>query len=204
MTARIGSAPTWALLLALVGSLLAASSVSAHAEVVTATPAKASTATEPVTQVIVTYSERLTPDSRLGIYDSGNGRIAIGMPDPADDRRAVATLDPALTSGTYTVKSTSISADDGDLDRQQWTFTVNVPASPEPTPTGQASGGPSAAPSPTPTVAPPSPSPSASQPPDTSNASGADAIVPIIAALVIVALGGLFLMTRGRRSGTRR
>jgi hypothetical protein len=60
------------------------------------------------------------------------------MPDPADDHRMVATLDPALTAGTYTVRSTSISSEDGDLDRQQWTFGIAVsgpePATPEPTP----------------------------------------------------------------------
>jgi methionine-rich copper-binding protein CopC len=184
-------------------SLTTTSAVSAHAEVVTATPAQGSTVTEPVTQIAVTYSEALTADSRLGIYDSSNNRIAVGMPDPANDHRAVATLDPALTAGVYTVKSTSISADDGDLDRQQWTFTVS------PTPictdgcNGQNTGEPSL--SPTPTAAPSvASSPSASPPPDTSATSGTDAIVPIIAALAIVAVGGAFLVTRGRRSGTRR
>ena len=195
-----------ALVVAIVGSLLLAGVVSAHAEVVTATPAQGSTVTEPVTQVAVTYSEALTADSRLGIYDAANDRIAIGTPDAANDHRAIAVFEPPLTQGTYTVKSTSISADDGDLDRQQWTFTVAVPATPEPTPictdecNGQPSGGPSATPSPT---ASPLPSPSASAPPTTPTTSGSDAIVPVIAALAIVALGGLFLMDRGRRSGTR-
>jgi methionine-rich copper-binding protein CopC len=205
MRARIGHPRLGAFFLMIVASLAAASAVSAHAEVVTATPAQGSTVTEPVTQVVVTYSEGLDPDSRLGILDTSGNRIAVGMPDSAGSQRMVATLDPALTSGTYTVRSTSI-ATDGHLERTQWTFTVNVPASPEPTPTGQASGEPSVAPSLTPSAPPslaPSPSPSASPPPDTSNTSGSDAIVPIIAALAIVALGGVFLMTRGRRSGSR-
>ena len=206
MTPRIGRARFAALVAATFSSLIVASSVSAHAEVVTATPAQGSTVTEPVTQVSVTYSEALTADSRLGIYDADNDRIAIGTPDGSDDHRAVAVFAPALTSGTYTVKSTSISADDGDLDRQQWTFTVSVPATPEPTPictdecNGQPSGGPSETPAPT---ASPVPSPSASPPPTSPTSSGDDAIVPVIAALAIVALGGLFLVNRGRRSGTR-
>lgn len=200
-----------ALAIITVMSLAAATSVSAHAEVVTATPAQGSTVTGPVSQVVVTYSEGLDPDSRLGILDASGNRIAVGMPAAAGDQQMVATLDPAVTDGTYTVRSTSI-ATDGHLERTQWTFTV------APTPTctdgcnGQSTGEPSvsAPPSTTPTGAT-SPtnaptgaaSPSASPPPDTSNASGSDAIVPIIAALVIVALGGVFLMTRGRRSGTR-
>jgi hypothetical protein len=147
----------------------------------------------------------LTADSRLGIYDASNNRIAVGMPDPANNKRAFATLDPALTSGTYTVKSTSISADDGDLDRQQWTFTVNVPASAA-SPSAQATGSlepsPSAAASPSAAVSP-APSPTASHPPDTSTTSGSDAIVPILAALALVAVGGLLLMSRGRRGGAR-
>ena len=203
MRARIGHPGLGALFLTIVASLAAASAVSAHAEVVTATPAQGSTVTEPVTQVVVTYSEGLDPDSRLGILDSSGNRIAVGQPDSAGSQRMVATLDPALTSGTYTVRSTSI-ATDGHLERTQWTFTVNVPASPEPTPTGQASSEPSVAPSLTPSaVATAAASPSPSPPPDTSNSSGSDAIVPIIAALAIVALGGVFLMTRGRRSGSR-
>jgi copper resistance protein C len=207
MRAWIRRARFGALVVAMVGSVAIASSVSAHAEVVTATPAKGSTVTEPVTQVVVTYSEALTGDSRLGIYDSTNTRIAVGLPDPADDHRAIATLDPALTSGTYTVKSTSISADDGDLDRQQWTFTVNAPATSEPTPVctdgcnGQSTGAPTT-PSPS-AAASTTPAPSASPAPDTSNTSGSDAIIPIVAALVLVALAGAFLVTRGRRSGPR-
>jgi len=206
MTPRIRRARFGALVTALFASLVVASSVSGHAEVVAATPAQGATVTDPVTQVLVTYSEALSPDSRLGIYDANNDRIAIGTPDATDDHRAIAVFEPALTSGTYTVKSTSISADDGDLDRQQWTFTVSVAATPEPTPicTDECNGQPSGGPSETPAVtASPLPSPSASAPPTSPTSSGSDAIVPVIAALAIVALGGLFLMNRGRRSGTR-
>ena len=206
MTPRTWRVRLGVLVITVLGSLGLASAVSAHAEVETATPAQGSTATEPVVQIVVTYSEALTADSRLGIYDSSNGRMAVGMPDPADDHQMVATLDPALTSGTYTVKSTSISAQDGDVDRQQWTFTVSVPATPEPTPVctdecaGQPSGGSTAVPTaaPSPTVAP-----SASPSPDTSGASTSDAIIPIIAALALIALAGVFLVGRGR-SRTRR
>jgi methionine-rich copper-binding protein CopC len=210
MTPWIRRARFAALGVALVTSFVAPLSVSAHAEVVTATPAQGSIVAPPVGQVVVTYSEALSADSRLGILDASGNRVAIGMPDPADDHRMVATLDPALSAGTYTVRSTSISSEDGDLDRQQWTFGIAVsgpePSTPEPTPVctdgcnGQSTD---ALATPTPTAASTAPSPSASTPPDATPASGTDAVVPIVAALAIVALGGVFLMTRGRRSGTR-
>jgi copper resistance protein C len=198
--ARIG-----ALLLAIVGSFAIAPSVSAHAEVVTATPAKGSTVTEAVSQVVVTYSEILDPDSRLAILDPSGNRIAVGIPDPADDHRMVATLDPALTSGTYTVRSTSISAEDGDLDRQQWTFTVSVPATPEPTPVctdgcdGQSTTAPTASPTASPSAAA---SPAASPGPSSPASSGSDVVLPIIAALAIIAILAGILLSRGRRAGS--
>jgi hypothetical protein len=122
------------------------------------------------------------------------------MPDPAADHRMVATLDPPLRSGgPYTVRSTSISAEDGDLDRQQWTFGFPAeapsPGTPEPSPTAATASlnvSPAA-----------SPSPSASLPPGTSDTSGGDVLLPIVVALALVALAGVFLVSRGRRSGTR-
>jgi len=204
MTPRTDRARISTFLMTIVALFAMAPSVAAHAEVVTATPAQGSTVTEAVSQVAVTYSEVLDPDSRLDILDSSGNRIAVGMPDPADDHRIVATLDPALTSGTYTVRSTSISAEDGDLDRQQWTFTVSVPATPEPTPictdgcNGQSTTPPSASPSPSPTAAAPSASPGPGSP----TSSGSDVVLPIIAGLVIIAIGAGILLARGRRAGS--
>lgn len=198
--ARIG-----ALLSAIVASFASAGSVSAHAEVVTATPAKGSTVTAAVSQVVVTYSEVLSPDSRLSILDPSGTRIAVGTPDPADDHRIVATLDPALTSGTYTVRSTSISAEDGDLDRQQWTFTVSVPATPEPTPvcTDGCDGQSTTPPAPSPTASPSAvATPAASPGPSSPASSGSDVVLPIIAALAIITILAGILLSRGRRAGS--
>ena len=201
MTRRIDRAPVGGLLLTIVASVAMAPSVSAHADVVSATPAQGSTVTEAVSRVVVTYSEVLDPDSRLGILDSSGNRIAVGMPDPADDHRMVATLDPALASGTYTVRSTSISAEDGDLDRQQWTFTVSVPATPEPTPictdgcNGQSTDMPTPSPTATPSAAA---TPVASPGPSSPSSSGNDVVLPIIVALAIAGI----LLSRGRRAGS--
>jgi methionine-rich copper-binding protein CopC len=185
------------LLIGAVVALAVPAIASAHAEVVTATPAAGSTVTEPVSEVFVTYSEDLTDDSRLGVLDENGVRIAVGRVDPADDRRMVATLDPAVTAGTYTVRSTAI-ATDGHLEKTQWTFTVAVPASPTPTPAGQSSAPATSEPSATaePTA---SPTPAASPPPGSGTGSGSDVILPIVAALAIITIGAGLLLSRGRR-----
>ena len=173
---------------------------SAHAEVVTATPAAGSTVTEPVSEVVVTYSEDLTDDSRLGVLDENGVRISVGRVDPADSRRMVATLDQPLVAGTFTVRSTAI-ATDGHLERTQWTFTVAVPATATPTQAGQSSA---PAPSARPTAAPTSsasaaPTPAASPAPGSGTGSGTDVILPIIAGLAIITIGAGYLLSRGRR-----
>jgi methionine-rich copper-binding protein CopC len=185
------------LLIGAVFALAIPAIASAHAEVVKATPAAGSTVTEPVSEVVVTYTEDLTDDSRLGVLDENGVRIAVGRVDPANKRRMVATLDPAVSAGTFTVRSTAI-AGDGHIERTEWTFTVAVPATPSPTTAEQSSppatSEPSATPGPT-----ASPAPTASPPPGSGTGSGTDVIVPIIAALAIVTIGAGFLLSRGRR-----
>jgi copper resistance protein C len=173
----------------------------AHAEVVKATPAAGSTVTEPVSEVVVTYSEDLTDDSRLGVLNEARERIAVGRVDPSNRRRMVATLDPAVLAGTITVRSTAISTD-GHIEKTDWTFTVAVPATPSPTPAGQSSApatsepSATAEPTATQTVAP---TPGASPPPGSDTSSGNDVILPIIASLAIITIGAGFLLSRSRR-----
>jgi hypothetical protein len=177
--------------------------VMAHAELVTATPAAGSTVTQPVSEVSATYSEDLTEDSRLGVLDQDGVRIAVGFVDPANKRRMVATLDQAYVAGTFTVRSTAI-ADDGHVERTEWTFTIAVPATPSATPAGQSSAPVSTEPSASPTEsAPPtaSPTPTASPAPGSTGSAGGDVILPIIAALAIITIGAGFLLSRGRQPG---
>lgn len=203
MSVRSRRGRTLASVVALAASLALASPVAAHAELVRAIPADGETVTEPVTVVGGTYSQDLAGDSRLEIKDAAGGTVATGAIDPNDARRMIARPDAPLTTGTYTVESTAISAEDGDLERATWTFTVAVPASPsatpEPSPT-PSSESPSAAPSPSPTETP-SASPAASPPPTTPTSGGGDALLPIIAALAVVAIGAGFLLSRSRRAG---
>jgi len=214
MTPWIRRARFAALGVVLVTSFVAPLSVSAHAEVVDSSPTGGSTVTGSPPIVDATYSENLDPDgSSLVLLDASGATIARGGVPAGAIGAAKKTMSiqslPTLAPGSYTVKSTTKSADDGDIERTQWTFKVEAAqatASGEPTPVctdgcnGQSTDAPE---TPTPTAASTAPSPSDSAPPDTPSTSGDDAIVPIVSALAIVALGGVFLMTRGRRSGTR-
>jgi copper resistance protein C len=176
------------------------SAASAHAELVKATPPDGTTVTTPVSEVSATYSADLTQDSRLGVLDQDGVRIAVGMVDPDDKRRMVATLDQAYVAGTLTVRSTAI-ADDGHVERTQWTFTIAVPATPTATPVctdqcpGQSSTRPTASPTTSPSAVPTPPASPASGP---TSSGGGDVILPIIAALAIVATAGALLLGRGR------
>jgi hypothetical protein len=183
----------FALLLAL------ASPVAAHAELVRAIPADGETVTEPITVVSGRYSEDLISGSRLEITDGSGARVASGGIDPEDARRMVARPESPLTDGTYTVQSTARSAD-GHVERATWTFTVAVPASPSPTP--EPTPTPSdASPSPSATASPsesPSATPTASPAPTDPASGSGDVLLPIIAALAIVATGAGFLLNRSR------
>jgi methionine-rich copper-binding protein CopC len=175
----------------------------AHADLVRAIPADGETVTQPVTVISGRYSEDMAGNSRLQVLDHDGGVVATGGVDPADDRRMVARPASPLGDGTYTVKSTTVSAEDGDIDRKEWTFTVAVAAAASPTdspsdgpglsPSASASVGPSSTPS-----ASASTTPIASPAPTTPASGSNDVLLPIIAALAIVAVGAGFLLKRER------
>ncbi len=169
----------------------------AHAELVRSIPADGATVSEPVTFVSGRYTEDLTAASSLLILDASGATIGSGGVDPNDDRVMIARPDAALTSGTFTVKSTAVSQVDSHPERATWTFTVDVPASPSPTPVPTGSQPPPTS-EPTPTLSP-TPAPTASPPPADQTASLADLAIPIVVALALVTIGAGFLLSRGRR-----
>jgi len=190
--------------LALPGSVLA------HAELQRAIPADGETVTDPVTVVTGSYSQDLAANSKLLVKDASGATVATGSVDPGNVRRMIARPAPPLGNGAYEVQSTSVSADDGDIERVQWTFAVALAASAsptavaspsaEPTPictdlcSGQPSGGePSSA---SPASASPAPSPSPA--PGDSSSDSSNVVLPIIAALAIVAIGAGYLLNRNR------
>jgi methionine-rich copper-binding protein CopC len=180
--------------------------VSAHAELVRAIPDQGATVTEPVSVVTGRYSEDMTGNSHLDVQDASGATVAYGGIDPDDARRLIARPASPLTPGTFTVESTTISAQDGDIDRTTWTFTVAAaaPSSSPPVSSPAASSGPSASAT---TSTTPSTSPGATPTPSPSDGTGAptsddsNVILPIIAASAIIIVGAGFLLSRGRGSG---
>ena len=201
MTPRIsGGRIRRALVIAWLLALALPHAAAAHAELLRADPKDGEVVTAPVTAVTGRYSEDLIEGSRLVIKDASGATIGTGAIDPEDDRRMIARLDAALTDGSFTVESTARSAD-GHVERTAWTFSVAVPATPEPTSTPDQT--PSSQPSPTdapsPTSSPStSPSPTASPVPGDTTSSSGDVLLPIIAALALVAVGAGFLLNRSR------
>ena len=191
---RVASLIAAFVILAVPGSALA------HAELQRSIPDNGETVTDPVTVVTGTYSQDLAANSKLLVKDASGATVATGTVDPGNVRRMVARPDAPLGNGTYEVQSTSVSADDGDIERVQWTFTVAVAASPSPTEVPSVSAG-TSSPEATQSVVPsasateaPSPSPA----PGDSTSDSSNVILPIIAALAIVAIGGVYLLNRNR------
>jgi len=120
---RVASLIATFVILAVPGSALA------HAELQRSIPDNGETLTDPVTVVTGTYSQDLAANSKLLVKDASGATVATGTVDPGNVRRMVARPDAPLENGTYEVQSTSVSADDGDIERVQWTFTVAVAAS---------------------------------------------------------------------------
>jgi methionine-rich copper-binding protein CopC len=180
---------------------LAPSAVLGHAELDTINPADKSSGPPPA-QIVGTFVQNLDPTkSNFRIVNAGNTVVAEGgVVDPASPRRMTLTLSP-LPPGAYRIRWTTFSTEDGELAHGETTFTI-VAASPSPSLAPSVSPVPSVAPS---EAASPSASAVPSASPSPSGGSGtptststSDAVIPVIAALVILAVLGLWLL-RGRR-----
>jgi methionine-rich copper-binding protein CopC len=203
MTSRTGARPL--IMVVAAAAVLAAfpATAFAHAELVRAIPADGSTVTEPVMVVSARYSQDLTSASSLNVLDASGATVATGGVDPGGDRRMLARSDVPFTNGAYTVKSTAISAEDGDIERLTWTFTVEVAATPAPTPSPTVGASAPATSSPTleatPSAAPsPSQSPTPSAEPGAPTSSTTDLLLPIVVALALVLVLAGFLINRSR------
>ncbi|HEX7347576.1 MAG TPA: copper resistance protein CopC [Candidatus Limnocylindrales bacterium] len=200
MTPRIRGGRFWrGLVMAGLLALALPMAVTAHAELVRADPADGEVLPTPVTTVSARYSEDLINGSRLVIKDTSGATVGTGNVDPGNDRRMIARLDRALTGGSFTVESTARSAD-GHVERTTWSFRVAEPPTkslPTPSPTASASAEPTATEAPTPSASG-SLSPTASPAPIDPASGTGDVLLPIIAALAIVAVGAGFLLNRSR------
>jgi methionine-rich copper-binding protein CopC len=184
--------------------------VAAHAELVASAPADGDEIVGNPPLINARYSENLDPSgSSLVLVDATGSRIAAGGVAASGQYPKEMWIEdlPQLEPGVYTVKSTTKSAEDGDIDRATWSFTVMpVPSNPtpEPTPvcTDQCAGQPSTPLSPSPSPSPTAAATSASAGPGSPTSSGSDVVLPIVAALAIITIGAGILLSRGRRAGS--
>jgi hypothetical protein len=171
-----------------------------HAELDTISPADKSSGPSPA-EIVATFTENLTPTaSSFTVVDATGAVVAKGgTVDDSDQKTMRLELQP-LPAGTYTIRWTSKSAQDGDIARGTTTFTV---AAASPSPTAPPTTAPSEAASPSPArsaSASASPAPSPSGGTGTPTSSG-DVLIPIVVALIALALLGLWLLRgRGRRA----
>jgi copper resistance protein C len=158
----------------------AAAPVAAHSELVSSIPAAGATvASAPGMIVQLSFSETLKTGSKADIIGPDDRIVGTALIDPSDDTKLSWTSPTPLDPGAYTIHWVSI-ATDGDVLRNTIAFTVPVAASQAPTPT-----------------------PSAAPLPEPASSTGTSAIIPVIAALVVIGLLAVVLL-RNRRSAARR
>lgn len=180
-------------------TLLTPPVAAAHAALDIATPADGAAVEGTPAEVAGTYTQTLETDgSSIQLRDAAGTVIATGGVDPTDDRRLVIVELPPLARGEYEVRSTTLSAEDGEIDRATWTFSVTAAPTPSPSPTPAPTDAPSAAPSAGPSVTA-APTPTDHEEP--TGVSDTEAILPIIAGLAIVLIAGVVLLGRRGRTG---
>ena len=188
--------------------LIMPASVAGHADLDVPTPADGATIESTPDEIFGTFTQAINPEgSSLVLRDAVDAVIARGGVDPEDSHRMVIADVPDLAPGDYLVQWTTISSEDGELDRDTWSFKVTAEPTLAPTPTPVPTSAPSAALTASPS---PDPEPSATAsaapsvtlaPPQDSAASGADVVLPIIAGLAIVLVAAGLLLSRRRPSG---
>lgn len=193
------------LLCALVGasllSQLVIAPVLAHAALESAFPGPGDEVAGSPDELVLRFSQDLDPSrTSIELRDAAGASVARGG-ELGEGPRELRLPVPDLPPGEYEVRWTSFSAEDGELARDAYTFTVVAAASPSPSPTASATAAPSPSDTPGPTFAaatPAVPSPSAIAPggnaSDSADVGGA--LVPIVAALLVVGAVALWLARR--------
>ena len=175
-------------------------SASAHSELKTAVPADGSPVVGTPDEIVLTFTDHLNPTkSSIILLDGSGTQVGKAGPDPANDT-VMRLTPPTLAAGSYEIDWTSVALD-GDLLRGKVAFTVTAAApSPSAAPTATPSAAASASP---PISAGPTSSPAASPVPTPTTASGADVVVPVLVAIVLIAVLGAWLLRGRMRGGTR-
>ena len=184
------------------GGLVAPDAILAHAALDTVTPADQSTVAGSPAGIVMTFVENLDPArSSIRVVDAAGTVVAEGGTVPGGNPREMdLALATSLAAGVYTIRWTTFSTEDNEQARGTTTFTVAAASTPSPSPTPSvATAAPSVAPSVAPSI-PPAGSASPSAPPTAPAASTSDAVIPIVAALLVLAGLGVWLL-RGRSRG---
>jgi len=171
--------------------------VLAHAELVSSDPAdKAVISTSPTT-ITLTFSEDLDPAlSSFKVVGPG-GAVGTGKVGGVTTQMLLPGV--SLAAGDYTIQWTSMSTDQHLL-RGTLTFAVSAAAS-APATDSPAPAQPSASPSATiASSVSTSPSPAINDLVGATQAASGDVVLPIIAALILVGVAGIYLLRRGRRA----
>jgi copper resistance protein C len=200
---RVTRSVASALVVAATLSIALPALVVAHAELVRSRPGDGDTVQGTPASIRADFSEELADGSEMALLDASGTTLATGGIDPANASRM--RIDPPeLEPGDYEVQWKSFSAEDGDLETGTFTFTVSAPVTPPPSAPPTPSSPVSAAPSqsgPPSASAPLAPSPTEGEPtPPATAASTSDILLPIIAAVVLVAVLGGYLLMRRRPS----
>ncbi len=203
-TLRPVQSTTRAALAAMLLILLLPAAAAAHASLVGSTPAADEVVTTLPPVISVTFDEALNDLSSLEIVDGTGATVATGAVDAADPM-SLRAVTPDLANGEYEVRWTA-ATDDGHVERGTFSFSVAIPTAPPatPAPSVAVTVAPTTPTTPTTTTEPtaePTAEPSATAAPAGTpgdGSAGGDVLIPIIAALALVA-GGLvwFLRRRG-------
>ena len=180
-----------------------------HAALDSSTPADGETVTGTPSTIDAAYTETLDPGgSSLVLVDASGTEIATGgvttTTEPTKEMSITGL--PDLAPGTYTVRSTTKSTADGDVDRTTWSFTVVAAPSPTSSPTPGSSlipaASPSAAASAPAVASAPAATPAASPSGGDDQAAGgtSDVLLPIVAGLAIVVVAAVWLASRRGRT----
>lgn len=196
-----------ALVIAFLLSIFVPASVLAHAHLEESDPADGETISTPYT-LTARFSDAFDADrSFIRVHDSTGARVAQGTVHEDDPTVMVVEL-PELEPGEYEVRWQTVTPNDNGVENDTFRFTVapaataspTASASPAPTktsgPTAPAASTPSQSPSPSAT-----PSPSASpEPVDPAPAgTGADLVLALVLAAVVIGAVLLFVFARNRR-----
>jgi methionine-rich copper-binding protein CopC len=126
-----------AVLAALVASLAAVTAALAHAEPVEVNPGDGAVLAESPLAIEVRMSQEMARQAganTLRVFDAAGAEVTRvdAVIDNADRRRLSVALPANLPPGDYTVRWTTLSAEDGDTAEGEWTFAVDPsrPASP--------------------------------------------------------------------------